>query len=65
MQDETGISERITTTAEHPFYVVDTGWVPAGEITAGTVISGSDISNNIKITDIKVNQQAEFALPLR
>ena len=40
---------------------MDSGWVPAGDIDAGTVISGSDQDNNIKSTDIKVNQQAQWA----
>ena len=43
---------------------MDSGWVPAGDIDAGTVISGSDQDNNIKITDIKVNQQAQWAYNL-
>ena len=64
VEDENGIAESITTTAEHPFYVVDTGWVSAGDIDAGTVISGSDQDNNITITDIKVNQQAQWAYNL-
>ncbi|SFD53728.1 polymorphic toxin-type HINT domain-containing protein [Pseudoalteromonas denitrificans] len=64
VEDETGISESITTTAEHPFYVVDSGWVAAGEIPAGAVISGSDPDSYIKITNIIVNHQAQWAYNL-
>ena len=59
--DENGIEESITTTAEHPFYVDNQGWLPASEIASGTVISGPKASNNINITSIEVSQEPQYA----
>lgn len=59
--DENGLEESITTTAEHPFYLAGQGWLPAGEIGVDTIISGPDSSDLIRIIDIQVNQEAEYA----
>jgi hypothetical protein len=59
--DESGIEESITTTAEHPFYVDDQGWLPAGEVSKGTVISGPKSDNNISIVKVQLNQEPQYA----
>jgi hypothetical protein len=59
--DENGVEESITTTAEHPFYIDNQGWLPAGDISTGTVISGPKSENNISIVGIQVNQEPQYA----
>jgi hypothetical protein len=59
--DENGVEESITTTAEHPFYIDNHGWLPAGEISSGAVVSGPKAENNISIVGIQVNQEAQYA----
>ncbi|WP_405629429.1 polymorphic toxin-type HINT domain-containing protein [Pseudoalteromonas sp. Ld20] len=59
--DENGVEESITTTAEHPFYVDNQGWLPAGDVSEGTVISGPKVDNNISIVNIQVNQEPQYA----
>jgi hypothetical protein len=59
--DENGIEESITTTAEHPFYVDNQGWLPAGDLSEGTVISGPKADNNISIVKVQLNQEPQYA----
>jgi hypothetical protein len=59
--DENGIEESITTTAEHPFYIDNQGWLPAGEIAEGNVISGPKSENNISIVKVQANQKPQYA----
>ncbi|MAI37190.1 MAG: hypothetical protein CL599_06450 [Alteromonas sp.] len=59
--DENGVEESITTTAEHPFYVGNQGWLPAGDVSDGTVISGPKADNNISIVNIQVNKKPQYA----
>lgn len=59
--DENGIEESITTTAEHPFFVDNIGWLEAGSVTEGTVISGPKAENDISIVKIRVNQDPQYA----
>jgi len=61
---QNGLKESITTTAEHPFYVVENGWVPAGLIDEGAVIVGTEADSRVSITDIKINQKPQFAYNL-
>ncbi len=59
--DENGIEEHVTTTAEHPFYVDNQGWTPAGNILEGTTISGPKSENDINIVSIQINQDPQYA----
>ncbi|MBB1298630.1 polymorphic toxin-type HINT domain-containing protein [Pseudoalteromonas sp. SR41-7] len=59
--DENGLEEFITTTAEHPFYVDNIGWLEAKNITEGTVISGPKEENDISIIQIEINQEPRYA----
>jgi hypothetical protein len=59
--DENGVEESITTTAEHPFYVENQGWLPAGNVAEGTVISGPETDNNISIVKVQINQEPQYA----
>jgi RHS repeat-associated protein len=59
--DENGVEESVTTTAEHPFYIDNQGWTPAGDILAGTTVSGPKSENDISIVSIQVNQDPQYA----
>jgi len=59
--DENGIEESITTTAEHPFYIDNSGWKPAGDIFAGETISGPKSENDITILSVHHNQESQYA----
>lgn len=59
--DENGIEESITTTGEHPFYVENIGWNPAGDLQSGNIISGPKDDNKINILDIQVNENPQYA----
>ncbi|WP_179959216.1 polymorphic toxin-type HINT domain-containing protein [Pseudoalteromonas rhizosphaerae] len=59
--DENGVEESITTTAEHPFYVDNLGWLAAGNIEVGTIVSGPKFENDITIADIQVNEEPQYA----
>jgi len=59
--DENGIEESVTTTAEHPFYIDEQGWLPAVNITEGAVISGPKSENDISIVKVQVNKFPQYA----
>jgi hypothetical protein len=46
----------IRTTAEHPFYVYDKGWVAAGELEIGDLLSSHDGRCSCPICDIAVHR---------
>lgn len=59
--DENGVEESIVTTAEHPFYLDNTGWLEAGQLKLDDIVSGPKSENDIRITGIEINKDAQYA----
>ncbi|PCK33200.1 hypothetical protein CEX98_03110 [Pseudoalteromonas piscicida] len=58
--DKNGTVETIVTTAEHPFYVEKSGWLPASDLVEGYSISGAN-GNSINIEQIVIKNDAQYA----
>jgi len=59
--DENGVEESITTTPEHPFYLANQGWLPAGQVAVGTIFEGPISSDKISVVGIEINQEPQYA----
>jgi intein/homing endonuclease len=46
----------IRTTAEHPFYVADKGWTPAGELAAGDKLATLD-GQYVPVTSVRATEE--------
>ncbi|NQZ05636.1 MAG: hypothetical protein HRT35_00605, partial [Algicola sp.] len=53
--------ETITTTAEHPFFIENQGWLAAGQLVPGTVVSGPEANDHIRIIGLGINQKPQYA----
>ena len=50
--------ETVNVTAEHPFYVVEKGWVKVKDLQTGDILKSSDSKTTIKISSIKIISEA-------
>lgn len=56
--------ETITTTPEHPFYVVGQGWTPAGTLTIGDEIQNTWESGNLEAISFHLSPQPMYNLTI-